>query len=80
MMSHSCTIGGRSERRQPACQRSIEPVGLQRRIKGERYPLSKNTPLNAVHEWQHKRMTDTQGAGNNHERAPAVIPDPYSWC
>ncbi|GBM42758.1 hypothetical protein AVEN_81584-1 [Araneus ventricosus] len=39
-----------------------------------------NTPLNAVHEWQHNRLnhqTDvqicSQGAGDNHESAPAVI-------
>ncbi|GBM80632.1 hypothetical protein AVEN_140557-1 [Araneus ventricosus] len=42
--------------------------------------LLENTPLNAVHEWQHSKLnhqTDvqicSQGAWHNHESAPAVI-------
>ncbi|GBN31909.1 hypothetical protein AVEN_236559-1 [Araneus ventricosus] len=53
--------------------------------------LLENTPLNAVHEWQHNRLnhqTDvqifSQGALDNHESAPAVIgncsPDHNSRC
>ncbi|GBN32602.1 hypothetical protein AVEN_94565-1 [Araneus ventricosus] len=53
--------------------------------------LLENTPLNAVHEWQHNRLnhqTDvqicSQGAWDNHESAPAVIgncsPDHNSRC
>ncbi|GBM21172.1 hypothetical protein AVEN_50904-1 [Araneus ventricosus] len=53
--------------------------------------LLENTPLNAIHEWQHNRLnhqTDlqicSQGARDNHESAPAVIgncsPDHNSRC
>ncbi|GBL75605.1 hypothetical protein AVEN_154929-1 [Araneus ventricosus] len=53
--------------------------------------LLENTPLNAVHEWQHNRLNRqsdvqicSQGAWDNHESAPAVIkncsPDQNSRC
>ncbi|GBN18147.1 hypothetical protein AVEN_191705-1 [Araneus ventricosus] len=42
--------------------------------------LMENTPLNAVHEWQHNRLNNqtdvqicSQGAWDNHESAPADI-------
>ncbi|GBM75266.1 hypothetical protein AVEN_214587-1 [Araneus ventricosus] len=53
--------------------------------------LLENTPLNAVHEWQHNKLNHqtgvqicSQGAWDNHESAPAVIgncsPDHNSRC
>ncbi|GBM06670.1 hypothetical protein AVEN_190885-1 [Araneus ventricosus] len=53
--------------------------------------LLENTPLNAVHEWQHNRLNHQtevqiccQGVWDNHESAPAVIgncsPDHNSCC